>query len=145
MAFSRAIIGTMSIIVALLSAGIPDAEACDGRRCHHRYDQGYYGGYEEWNAPYDNTRSVPRHSRTQWRPSQRGNGIEMPGFRCYYRGKDGACMNYSYRHSSTWAGYSSVWDKPYVNDYYEPYEYAHSHGYGVDYQYSPYGNDGYDW
>ena len=51
----------------------------------------------------------------------------MPGFRCYYKGKDGSCMNYSYVHGPQW----NQWDDGIYPPVVDPFIAA---PYGYDYK-----------
>lgn len=83
-----------------------------------RYGSAYYGnGYR--SNDYDDDDRYTRNSRDTYNPQ-----YTMPGFRCYYWGRDGTCMNYSYRQApSYYGGY------PYGG--YSNYGYQHAnYGYG---------------
>lgn len=85
------------------------------------YDSTYDDPYG--NSYYGNQR-YNSSSRTTYHPQN-----TMPGFRCYYWGRDGTCMNYSYRQSpSYYGGYPYGYDYGY-NDYgYENYGYGNRCG-----------------
>ncbi len=116
MAFRSATIGFISILSALAPAGVPDAFA------HHDEGYGEYRGYysnaqPQWENPYyapAYTRPIQRTQRINRRTSQNGNTANMPGFRCYYKGKDGSCMNYSYIHGPQWGQWNDAVYPPVV-------------------------------
>lgn len=96
-----------------------------GNSVDDRYDDAFGDPYSyddgSWNDPYPYKNS---HSYGMSNLLYQGIGA-MPGFRCYYWGRDGSCMNYSYsqgpraypradpyRHSSYY-GYENAWDSEY--------------------------------
>jgi hypothetical protein len=63
----------------------------------------------------------------------------MQKFRCYYKSKDGACMNYSYQHGPQWE------DGIYPSQRYpfaaQSYGYDYPQGYNDQWNDEPYGYD----
>jgi hypothetical protein len=71
---------------------------------------------------------------------ERNRGSNQEGYRCYYHGKDGSCMNYSYRHGgSSWNTWEDEGIYPPMVRPYEARPYGYDYGYNDDYGY--YGND----
>ncbi len=154
MASRSAIVGIVSILSALAPAGVPVALA------HH---DGGYGGNGEYNSYYSNTpqwqepyyapayqRPMQRTQRIARRTSQNSNTTNMPGFRCYYHGKDGGCMNYSYVHGQQWGQWDDGIYPPQVDPFVAaPYghDYPQRYGNRYDNQWddASYEYDSYEW
>lgn len=141
MAFRSAIIGIVSVLSALFPTV---AAACGNDRHNHSYNESYYSNDGEWNEPYYGTRPVRRTPRMTRTTPMRGNGTDMQGFHCYYKDKNGTCMNYSYRHAQQWNQWDDGIYPPTVDPFVAaPYGHEYSGGYynqwNDPYEYSPYG------
>ncbi|TSC59256.1 MAG: hypothetical protein Greene041662_615 [Candidatus Peregrinibacteria bacterium Greene0416_62] len=64
---------------------------------HVQYGSTYYGNNYRSNDYFYDERYG--NSRDTYNPQ-----YTMPGFRCYYWGRDGTCMNYSYRQAPSYYG-----------------------------------------
>jgi hypothetical protein len=84
-----------------------------GSRYNDSYGNSYYGNYG--NERYNSS------SRRTYQPQN-----TMPGFRCYYWGRDGSCMNYSYRQAPS---YNGGYQYGYNNYGYQNYNYNNRCGY----------------
>lgn len=102
-------------------------------------DEPYYGSsyydndFDDYRyRNYDYDYRYPSHSYSG-RYHQQSN---MRNFRCYYWGRDGSCMNYSYRQAPTYYNYGY----PYYNygsygNYYGNYNYGNYYGSSYYYGY----------
>jgi hypothetical protein len=137
MAFRSAAIGIISILSTLAPAGVPVAMAHhDGGYGYENYNE--YGGYysntqPQWENPYyapQTYRTVRNAVRRTGNNAQNGS---MPGFRCYYKGKDGSCMNYSYIHGPQWGQWNDAIYPPVVDPFVaRPYGYDYERNYGYE-------------
>ncbi len=148
MVFRSAIIGIVSILSTLLPAAAPVAAACGSVAHNHSYNNyynnGYYSDDSEWDEPYYDVQPVRRTPRITRRTPVRSNRTNMQGFHCYYKDKNGACMNYSYRHGQQGNRWNDGINRTTIDPFVAaPYGYEYSGGYynqwNDPYEYSSYG------